>query len=69
MIFAENIWLWRKDSDGVLVVQVFLNAYYYQKRGQVFIQERNGDLYQFSPECIKHIEMHFNPKDFEPFKL
>lgn len=69
MIFAENICLWRKDSDGVLMLQVFRDSYYYQKRGQVFIQEKNGDLHQYHPKCIKQIEMRFNPNNFEPFKL
>lgn len=69
MIFAEKITLMRTDEDGILIAQVFLNSYYWQAKGQVFIEELNRNVHQFSPKVIKEVRMSFNPTNVEPFKL
>lgn len=69
MIFAESILLSKKDVDGVLIHQVFYNCYYWQDKGQVFIEDLKAVTHQFPQKNVLNVSLEFKPSNVEPFKL
>lgn len=69
MIFAEKIVLLKKDIDGVVINQRFYKCYYWQNKGQVFIEDLKGNVHQFPQKNVYHVTVDFRPENLEPFKL